>query len=116
MSLISILSIAKPFIHYGMHWVIPMFISRVYYPHQFIRSAFILLMGNMVDIDHLWAMPMYAPYRCSIGFHTFHQLIPIIIYGILLLPAKTRIFAIGLLWHMLTDTVDCGMSKFILWH
>ena len=69
-----------------------------------------MLATMLVDLDHLFATPVFEPCRCSIGFHPLHSYIAIIIYGLLLLPVKTRIIALGLLMHMATDWIDCLLS------
>ena len=61
----------------------------------------------VVDIDHLLATPIYDPMRCSIGFHPLHQLPAIALYLVMLVPAKTRWVGLGLVIHMLLDSIDC---------
>ena len=61
----------------------------------------------LVDLDHLIATPIFDPTRCSIDFHPLHSYWAIGLYVLLLFPKKTRIMAVGLLLHMLSDMVDC---------
>ena len=61
----------------------------------------------LVDIDHLLANPIFAVNRCSINFHPLHTYYAIGIYFVGLLFKKTRILAIALVFHMLTDFIDC---------
>ena len=61
----------------------------------------------LVDVDHLLADPIYDPNRCSIGFHPLHTYPAIAAYVVLLLPRKSRLFALGLLIHMALDALDC---------
>ena len=61
----------------------------------------------LVDVDHLLADPIYDPNRCSIGFHPLHTYVAIAAYVVLLLPRKSRLFALGLLIHMALDALDC---------
>jgi len=65
----------------------------------------------LVDLDHLIASPIYDPARCSIGFHPLHQLWFIVLYLLLCFIPKTRIIGIGLIIHMLLDTVDCQITN-----
>ncbi len=65
----------------------------------------------IVDIDHLLADPIFVSGRCSIGFHPLHSYYAIGVYFILLFFKKTRIIAVGLLFHMLTDYIDCWWMK-----
>ena len=57
--------------------------------------------------DHLLAEPIYAPDRCSIGFHPLHTAPAVAVYAGLLLPRRTRLFGIGLLLHIVLDAIDC---------
>lgn len=61
----------------------------------------------LVDLDHLLAVPLFDPNRCSIGFHPLHTWPAMVGYTLLLAFPKTRVVGIGLLLHMLTDWQDC---------
>lgn len=63
--------------------------------------------GIFLDLDHLWANPIFDPNRCSINYHPLHTYWAIAAYFILLFFKKTRIFGIAFLIHILADTVDC---------
>ena len=61
----------------------------------------------LVDLDHLIAVPIYDPNRCSINFHPFHSLLLIPLYIALCFTDKTKWVGIGLTIHMLLDSLDC---------
>lgn len=61
----------------------------------------------LVDVDHLWANPIFDPNRCSIGFHFLHSYPAIGVYVLGLFFKQTRVVAIGLVLHMITDGIDC---------
>lgn len=62
----------------------------------------------LVDVDHLFAYPhIFVPDRCSIGFHPLHSYYAIGVYFIMVCFPPLRIIAIGLLFHMFTDFLDC---------
>ncbi len=61
----------------------------------------------LVDLDHLIANPIFDPHRCSVGFHPLHSFPMPFVYLILFFIPKTRIIGLGLVWHMITDTLDC---------
>ena len=61
----------------------------------------------MIDLDHLLADPVYAPGRCSLGFHPLHTWPAIAVYAGLSVPKKTRWFGVGLLIHIVLDGIDC---------
>lgn len=94
-------------IHILLHFVVPAFISFIFYRHMAIKAWLIMIATMMVDLDHLLATPIYDPNRCSIGFHPLHSYIAILIYFILLSFPKARIVAIGLIIHMALDFIDC---------
>lgn len=66
-----------------------------------------MLAAFVIDLDHLLANPIFDSNRCSINFHPLHSYYAIAIYFLLLLPKTTRVFALGLLAHILSDSVDC---------
>jgi hypothetical protein len=61
----------------------------------------------LIDVDHLLANPVFDATRCSINFHPLHSYYAIAIYIILLLPKKTRILGLGLIIHIVADSIDC---------
>lgn len=75
-----------------------------------------MMLTMVVDIDHIVADPIYNPNRCSIGFHPFHQLHFILLYGVLVAIKKTRWVGIGLLVHMVLDSIDCYQNMGVWWY
>lgn len=61
----------------------------------------------LVDLDHLLANPIFEENRCSVNFHPLHSYLAITIYFLALFFQKTKIIGIALLFHMLTDFIDC---------
>jgi hypothetical protein len=62
----------------------------------------------LVDLDHLLADPVFQSNRCSIGFHPLHTSYAIILYVVLIfLRRPFNIIGVGLLFHMVTDFIDC---------
>ncbi len=61
----------------------------------------------VIDLDHLLAVPIFDSKRCSINFHPLHSYFAIGCYFLMLIPNKTRVFAIGLLLHIIADSLDC---------
>lgn len=93
--------------HYGMHFLVPGIIAFVFFREKWKLVWLIFISTMLVDLDHLIATPIFDKNRCSIGFHLLHSYIAISFYCLLLVPKKTRVIAIGLLFHMLTDYSDC---------
>lgn len=97
-------------IHYFLHFGIPLLIAFIFFKKQWKTVYLIFIASMLVDLDHLLANPIFDPNRCSINFHPLHTYYAIIIYFVLLIPKKTRILAIALLFHMFTDLIDCYMT------
>ena len=98
---------SHPFVHIGLHLVVPVLVARLGWQCRWPRAALIMLATTAVDLDHLWATPVYDPTRCSIGFHSLHSVWAVGVYGALLLVPRTRLWGAGLLIHMALDLVDC---------
>ncbi|MFO7672679.1 MAG: DUF6122 family protein [Lutibacter sp.] len=93
--------------HYGMHFLLPGAIAFYFFRDNWKKVWLILILTMLVDLDHLLATPIFSANRCSINFHILHSYYAIAIYFAALFFNKTRIVAIGLLLHMLTDAIDC---------
>jgi len=90
-----------------MHFLVPGIIAYLFFKSNWKKVWLIFILTMLVDLDHLIATPLFDPNRCSINFHPLHTYYAILAYVIFLVPTKTRILAIGLLFHMLTDYLDC---------
>lgn len=78
------------------------------------KVAYLIMMSTMlVDLDHLLANPIYDPGRCSIGFHPLHTFFPIGIYVLIsFIPRfKLRYIGLGLVIHMVLDSIDCKVTN-----
>jgi len=93
--------------HYGMHFLIPGLIAYFFFKDNWKKVWLIFTLTMLVDLDHLLANPLFDATRCSINYHPLHSYYAITVYSLLLISPKTRIVAIGLLFHMFTDFVDC---------
>ncbi len=69
-----------------------------------------MLATMLIDLDHLLANPIFDPNRCSINFHPLHTYWALAIYVVMLFFRKTRIVAVGLVFHLITDFIDCLWS------
>jgi uncharacterized protein DUF6122 len=94
-----------------MHLLVPGFIAFLFFNNDWKKVWVIFILTMLVDLDHLFAVPIFNASRCSINYHSLHSYYSIVLYIVLLLFPKTRIIAIGLLFHMLTDSVDCLWIK-----
>ncbi|MDB5012072.1 MAG: hypothetical protein JWQ25_274 [Daejeonella sp.] len=93
--------------HIILHFIVPAIFAFLLYRDAPIKAWLIMMATMIVDLDHLLAVPMYDPNRCSIGFHPLHSYIAIAVYFALLFFPKIRIIAIGLVIHMVLDYIDC---------
>ncbi len=100
----------QTFIHYFLHFGFPFFIAFVFFRKDWKKVYLILVATMAVDLDHLLAHPIFQANRCSINFHYLHTYYAMAVYVILLFLRKPfNIIGIGLLFHMLTDFIDCLM-------
>lgn len=106
------MEILRPILHYSFHFLVPGLIAFVFYQRQWKKAWLLLISTMLVDLDHLFANPIFDPNRCSIHFHFLHTYWAMIIYFLMVFVAKLRIFGIGLLFHMLTDALDCWLRQF----
>ncbi len=94
-------------LHLVLHGAVPLAVAWLFFRERWLRAFVILVATMVVDLDHLLAVPRYDPNRCSIGFHPLHQPLPIAGYVVLTIFPKSRLVGVGLLIHMLLDSLDC---------
>ena len=104
----------RDLLHIVAHFLVPAAIapwmSKYMRPEKSWKYYWIVMSATIaVDLDHLLANPIYDPGRCSIGFHPLHSIWAIGVYVLLLIPEKTRVISVGLLVHMMLDSIDCIM-------
>lgn len=98
-------------LHYSLHLLFPGLIAWVFFRKHWKKVWLIMIATMLVDLDHLLASPIYSPNRCSINFHILHSYYAMGIYFVLLYFKKLRVISVGLLFHMLTDFIDCLFMK-----
>jgi len=98
-------------IHYGIHFLLPLAIALVFYNTIWKKAFLIMLLGMLIDLDHVLASPIFAANRCSINFHPLHSYYLIPLYLFLVFPKKTRWIGLGLCIHILADSLDCWMMS-----
>lgn len=111
-------------VHIVLHFLVPIVVALLFYKKHWQHAALILVATMLVDLDHLFADPIYDPERCSIGFHPLHTIPAIMLYTILFtlpfitginlkenssqsLAEKLHLIGLGLLLHMALDGIDC---------
>ncbi|WP_339648814.1 DUF6122 family protein [uncultured Salegentibacter sp.] len=100
----------QAFTHYFLHFIAIGAIAWFYDKKNWKRNWLILLATMAVDLDHVIADPLFDPMRCGIGYHPLHSQLAILTYFLGLIFTKNkvlRLIFIGLLFHMLTDFIDC---------
>ena len=97
----------RTLIHNFFHVLVPALFAGIFYLKDWKKSFFFMMLTMMVDLDHLFANPIFEPQRCSIGFHPLHSEFAIAFFALMLLNRKLRIFGLGLLIHMSLDGLDC---------
>ncbi|MEO6227871.1 MAG: DUF6122 family protein [Thermomonas sp.] len=101
----------RSLLHLALHIAVPGMVAAIWYRDHWLRAWLWLLAGWLIDLDHLLADPIYAPARCSIGFHPLHALPAIFVYGFLGLWRRTRLLGLGLLIHIGLDALDCLLMR-----
>lgn len=101
---------AQTLVHYSLHFAFPAVLALVFFPLMWQTAYLIMLATMLIDLDHLLARPIFEPRRCSIGYHPLHSFYAVPVYALLLLLPATQIVAVGILFHLFTDTVDCLWS------
>lgn len=101
------LEVLQPIVHYSLHFLFPGLIAYIFFRDKWKKAWIIMLATMLVDLDHLFSTPIFDSGRCSINYHFLHTYYAMALYFILLFFPKTRILAVGLLFHMLTDYQDC---------
>ena len=96
-------------VHYGIHVFLPLAVALFFFRSHWKRAFLVMLLGLLIDVDHLLADPIFYANRCSIGFHPLHSYYAVAVYLLLLLFKKTRLIGLGLVIHILADAVDCWM-------
>ena len=97
----------QPLLHYSIHFGLPLIITLIFFKTHWKMAYLIMLIGLFIDIDHIWADPIFDPNRCGIGFHPLHSYWAIALYIALTLFKKTRLIGIGLMIHIIADATDC---------
>ena len=103
----------RTLVHYFLHLVFPALIAYFIAPRDWKRTYAILLATMLVDLDHVFANPLFDANRNSIGFHPMHTYPMIVVYvlGSLLLRGNFRLLSLGLFFHMVTDFQDYYLWK-----
>ena len=99
-------------IHMIMHFAVPAALARAVGKDGWRTRCWQALSAMVIDIDHLLADPILDPNRCSVGFHPLHTEWAATLYAVLTLVPATRWFGIGLIIHLLLDSLDCA---WMLW-
>jgi hypothetical protein len=101
-------------VHLALHLAVPVLLVALLFRKGW-KSAYLIMIATMlVDIDHLFANPIYDPNRCSIGFHPLHELWFVLFYvALCFVPKmpKIRLIGIGLSVHMALDAIDCQVTS-----
>ncbi|MGI9326998.1 MAG: DUF6122 family protein [Pseudomonadales bacterium] len=98
-------------LHLLLHGLVPMVVALAFYRQKWSSAYFFMMLAMAIDLDHLFASPIYDAGRCSIGFHPLHTMLPIGAYIALLAHEKTRLLGLGLCIHIVLDCIDCQMTS-----
>ncbi len=94
-------------IHLGLHILVPLGVAWFFFRDRWLKAWLIMMLAMLIDLDHLFADPIYDPNRCSINYHPLHTYPAIGIYILVTAIPRLRILGLGFLIHMVLDGIDC---------
>lgn len=94
-------------VHLGLHLLVPGMVAWRLYSDRWKNAWLVMMLTMVIDLDHLFAEPIYDPNRCGIGFHLLHSYPAIAVYVVLVAIPRTRLIGLGLVIHMVLDGLDC---------
>ncbi len=94
-------------LHVFLHFFVPFAVAKTVWREKWIRPFLLMSITIAVDLDHLWAEPIFDSSRCSIGTHPLHSWPAISVYFACFLFPNLRIAALGLIIHMALDGTYC---------
>ena len=103
-------------LHLLLHPIVPLTVAFTFYRRDWVKAFLVMMLGMVIDLDHLMAEPIFDAARCSIGFHPLHSWLPMAMYVAMLAHEKTRLVGIGLCIHIVLDAIDCQMTNGIWAH
>lgn len=110
-------------LHIVLHFTIPALLALLVRSRPWWQVYALLILGMVVDVDHVLAVPVYDPLRCGMGFHPLHTWPAVLFYAGLACWRPARLIGAGLLLHMLLDSIDClgmpagagSLAAFLRW-
>lgn len=113
---IDFFEITRHLLHYSLHFAFPFLLAYLLFKEKWREGGIIMLATILIDLDHLLATPIFDPSRCSIGFHPLHTVWAFIIYCLMLFAPswRWRAAAIGLIFHLATDSLDCILRSLLV--
>ncbi len=97
----------RPILHTVLHFMVPALAARFFYKDNYGKVWLIMICTMAIDLDHLLAVPVFDPNRCSIAFHPLHSYPALCAYVLMTFVSELRIIGIGLLIHIGLDSADC---------
>jgi hypothetical protein len=91
--------------------LVPLTLARTVYCKRWLSAWGLMMAGMLIDLDHLLADPIYDPQRCGIGFHPLHSELSIGFYVLVAAHPRTRLLGLGLLIHIVLDSIDCQVTQ-----
>ena len=110
-------NLIRAVVHYGLHFLAPLLLALLFKRGHRAKAYWVMVCTMLVDLDHLFANPVFDPHRMSVGFHPLHSYVAIGVYALMCLipyeklrwPCWIRAIGIGLIIHMLTDWQDYAL-------
>ena len=90
---------------------VPGAVARLCWRDVWLRAWLVMVLANLVDLDHFLADPIFDPNRCSIGYHPLHSWPAQVVWLALALWPRSRLIGVGVLIHMMLDAIDCAFMS-----
>ncbi len=100
-----LIHLASNFIIVGITYLFSKYITKKEFNWK--KASTLLILSNLIDIDHLLATPIFDPARCSINFHPLHSWYMFPVYFAGLFFKKYTFLFIGILMHLVLDYIEC---------
>ena len=108
----SLIEALRYIVHYSFHLLVPFVVAKIFWKENWWKAGLFMVGTMLIDLDHLFADPVYDPGRCSIGLHPLHTIWAGLFYcSLLAVPSwKWRAVSTGCVWHLFTDFIDCLLT------
>ena len=74
-------NLIRAVVHYGLHFLAPLLLALLFKRGHRAKAYWVMVCTMLVDLDHLFANPVFDPHRMSVGFHPLHSTLALVDKG-----------------------------------